>query len=250
MSSLCQLKDNTLASGSYDDTIKIWDTFAGTFQRSWAAGQRYGYTLFQLKDGTLASGGYSGSVKLWNPNSGLLIKQLATPDRTFSLAELSNGNIVVGSTDSAVQIWNPFSYILVSKLTGHTGSIKFVVVLQDDSIVSGSDDMKIKVWNPDGTLSRTLSSHTGSVINLVVLKDWRLASYGPYQIKIWNLYTGALLRTIGVEACSGIVDLLDDTIACSYSSDIKIYSMTNGTLVKSFQTHNIVAMIIKNYIRK
>ena len=66
--SLAGLPDGTLASGSWDDTIKIWDTNTGDCLKTLTGHTDSIISLTVLSDGTLASGSNDKTIKIWNTN--------------------------------------------------------------------------------------------------------------------------------------------------------------------------------------
>ena len=98
--SLLALKSGLLASGSNDDTIKIWNLDTGSIKR-------------ELK-------GHTGDVRC--------------------LAELKNGNLVSGSDDNSIKIWNTDSGSEIRTLKGHTDFVRCLAVLQNGNLASGSFD--------------------------------------------------------------------------------------------------------------
>ncbi len=122
-------------------------------------------------------------------------------------------------------------------------------------IASGGNDKRIKLWDAEfGTLSNTLSGHTGSINcithlnlsakfnNLLVL-----ASGGDDKtIKIWNPETGNLIRTLKCYNDNDRVNCLTafkiqnvTVLACgSYDRTIKIWDPENGNLLKTLKGHS------------
>ncbi|CAJ0823407.1 9590_t:CDS:2 [Entrophospora sp. SA101] len=80
------------------------------------------------------------------------------------------------------------------RLNGHSAGV-LDICFDDRNIVSCSKDSTIKVWNViTGELKRTLHGHLGPV-NAVQLKDSRIISAsGDALIKLWDLNTGECIR--------------------------------------------------------
>ena len=63
--SLAVLLDNTLASCSYDKTIRIWDTANGILLKTLNGHTDYIHALAVLPNNTLASGSNDKTIKIW-----------------------------------------------------------------------------------------------------------------------------------------------------------------------------------------
>ncbi|MGZ3632882.1 MAG: WD40 repeat domain-containing protein [Parachlamydiaceae bacterium] len=62
---LAPLGDGTLASGSFDYTVKVWDLQSGSCLQTLEGHTNSARALASLADGTLESGSVYGSIKLW-----------------------------------------------------------------------------------------------------------------------------------------------------------------------------------------
>ena len=71
--SLAVLPDNMLASGSADQTIKIWDTVNGKELTTLNGHTSYVASLAVLPGNKLASGSYDKTIKIWDPIKGELL---------------------------------------------------------------------------------------------------------------------------------------------------------------------------------
>jgi WD40 repeat protein len=73
---LLELENGLLASGSWDETIKIWDPIQGklkyTFGKSNGGHTDKVYCLALLENGYLASGSFDKTVKIWDITQGKL----------------------------------------------------------------------------------------------------------------------------------------------------------------------------------
>ena len=130
-----------LASGSRDNTIKLWDPTTGELWQT-------------LK-------GHSNSV--------------------LSVAFSPNGRLLAsGSEDNTIKLWDPTTGELRQTLNGHSRSVLSVAFSPNgQQLASGSDDNTIKLWDPTtGELRQTLEGHLNwvwSEINLgvsILEKQW------------------------------------------------------------------------------
>ena len=63
--SLAVLKNGNLASGSIDNTIKIWDTISGLLKVTLTGHSGDIESLVVLPNGNLASASHDGTIKIW-----------------------------------------------------------------------------------------------------------------------------------------------------------------------------------------
>ncbi|MBV7336044.1 hypothetical protein KFU94_48985 [Chloroflexi bacterium TSY] len=148
----------SLASGSDDNTIKLWDVESGE-------------TLQTLT-------GHSSSVRsvAWSPDG----RSLAS-----------------GSDDSSIKVWDVENGKTLQTLTGHSGWVRSVVWSPDGrSLASGSDDSSIKVWDVErGETLQTLTGHSSSVRSVAWSPDGRSLASGSSDntIKVWDVESGETL---------------------------------------------------------
>ena len=62
------LGDGRLASGSDDNTIRLWDPASGACERVFEGHLAWVRALALLGDGRLASGSDDNTIRLWDPN--------------------------------------------------------------------------------------------------------------------------------------------------------------------------------------
>ena len=98
-----------LASGSADNTIRIWNSTTGKLLKTLRGHTRWVTSLAVLQDGTLASGSNDGIIRIWNTTTGEILKTLrGHTDWVTSLAVLQDGTLASGSHDNTIRIWNLF----------------------------------------------------------------------------------------------------------------------------------------------
>ena len=94
ISALVLLKNGSIASGSFDTTIKIWNIEDGALKRT-LTGHKSGINnLILLKNGDLVDGSYDLQIKISKIEDGS-----GHTRYVFALKQLENGDLVSGSED-------------------------------------------------------------------------------------------------------------------------------------------------------
>ena len=216
----------TLASGSGDGTILLWD---GPYIISVASEQRKaildhaGWVLSVSfsPDGTiLASGSWGGTIRLWDVASGQEKATLEGHEHGFfSVAFSPDGTILAsGSWGGTIRLWDVASGQEKAILQGHTDEVRSVSFSPDgQTLASGSLDGTVRLWNvtPYITPSAPKAIHAASLpaqtallanypnpFNSRTQVGYRLAAPGMVRLSIYNAL-GQSVRTL--------VDQVQDT---------------------------------------
>ncbi|MBE9235138.1 hypothetical protein IQ227_03550, partial [Anabaena aphanizomenioides LEGE 00250] len=99
----------TLASGSSDKTIKLWDVKTGNLLQTLSGHSHWVNSVAYSPDGqTLASGSYDKTIKLWNVKTGNLLQTLTGhSNRIRSVAYSPDGQTLAsGSRDETIKLWD------------------------------------------------------------------------------------------------------------------------------------------------
>jgi WD40 repeat protein len=151
-----------LASGSDDNTVKLWDVKAGRLIDT-LEGHRWGVTsvAFSPDGSILASGGGDITVKLWDVKDSKLIATLeGHKDDVRSVAFSRDGAMLAsGSMDNTVKLWDVKNRKLIATLDGHTGGVNSVAFSPEGlMLASGSSDGTILLWDmtPYTTASKAM----------------------------------------------------------------------------------------------
>jgi WD40 repeat protein/transcriptional regulator with XRE-family HTH domain len=190
--------ERTLASGSLDGSVKLWDVESGA--PLWTVGPINGLlSLAFAPDGrTLASGGNETTIRLWDAKLGTALADLPHPGAVFSLAWSPDGCLLAsGGFDGHIRLWQrqPTGPALcVQTLSRHSNLVRGLAFAPDGSrLASASWDGSVKLWEIEsGRCVQTLVGHTARVQALAWSPDGgTLASGGSdHTIWLWDAHQG------------------------------------------------------------
>ena len=164
-----QFDDHILATGSYDTTIKIWDTETGEDIRT-LKGHTSTVRCLQFDDTKLISGSMDTSIKIWNWRTGECLTTYSGHDNGVISLHFDSGILASGSVDKTVRIWN-FEDKSTCVLRGHDDWVNAVRVdASSRTVFSASDDCTIRLWDLDTKLTiRIFKGHVGQVQQVLPL---------------------------------------------------------------------------------
>ena len=185
----------TIASGSFDNTARLWNAQTGEHLRVLDDHiDRVRSVAFSPDGSMLASGSYDGTVRLWNPKTGDLLRMLdvSVGDWVMSVSFSPVGDLLAsGSHDSTVRLWNAETGEELQSLEGHMDWIDSVVFSPTGmTLASGSGDSTVRVWNVEtGEELQSLEEHTDWVRSVAFSPDGStLASGGcDNTVRLWTL---------------------------------------------------------------
>lgn len=191
-----------LASGSEDNTIRLWDIKTGRHLAS-LEGHTKGVTavVFSPDGKVLASGGKDGVASLWNTSTRERIVSIpAHADEVSSMAFAPDGSVLAsGSFDRTIKLWSVKTGQLLKSLVGHTSKVNSIAYSSDGkTVASGSDDRTIRLWDVASGASKTLTDHTKEVSSVTFLPEQgRLFSASwDATIKLWSQDQNKPLATL------------------------------------------------------
>ncbi len=209
------LDKDTLASGSFDQTIKIWSLATSRTKRTIQTnGPVWSLKLLNTNI-HLAAGLEYGDIDIYKINDGNLVSSLIghTSD-VWDLVQISSDLLASASKDETVRIWNLTTNTCKFILTGHTNWVFGLKQITPSIMASGSWDKTIKLWDiPTGQLIRTLTNHTDGIRWSVDLLNSQILVSGSNDqtIKLWNWSTGECFSTIQTAGSSifslAVIDL-------------------------------------------
>jgi WD40 repeat protein len=238
-----------LASGSGDNTIKIWEVAKGKELRTLTGHSSGVYSVVYSPDGRyLASGSGDNTIKIWEVATGKELRTLTGhSSRSLSVVYSPDSRYLAsGSIDNTIKIWEVATGKELRTLTGHFSGVYSVVYSPDGRyLASASADNTIKIWEvATGKELRTLTGHSDSVWSVAYSPDGRYLASGNYDntIKIWEVATGKELRTLTGHSNSvpSVAYSPDGRYLASGSWDdtIKIWEVATGRELRTLTGHS------------
>ncbi|CAD8158478.1 unnamed protein product [Paramecium pentaurelia] len=188
---------NTLASGSSDQSILIWDVKTGQ-QKAELDGHSndVNSVCFSPDGNTLASGSVDKSIRLWDVKTG---QQRAELDGhlsyVYSVCFSPDGNTLAsGSVDMSIRLWDVKTGQQRAELDGHSNRVWSVCFSPDgNTLASGSGDNSIRIWDvKTGQQKAELDGHSGTVVSVCFSPVGNTLASGSIDnsIRLWDVKTG------------------------------------------------------------
>ncbi|CAG8482895.1 23180_t:CDS:2 [Rhizophagus irregularis] len=137
---------NTLVSGSYDCSVRVWNIMTGDCVWRLHGHQQKVYSVvLDAKRKRCMSGSMDGTVKVWNLEDGTNIWTLEGHSSLVGLLDLSHDYLVSAAADSSLRIWNPDDGTCKHVLTTHSGAI--TCFQHDESKVISGSDGTLRMWD-------------------------------------------------------------------------------------------------------
>jgi len=240
-----------IASGSFDQTIKIWDVNSGVVFRTLSGHKNYVYSVAFSADGSkIVSGSADSTIKLWDINTGAVLKNFkGHTGQVSSTVFINDGSTIAsGSYDSTVKIWNANTGAVIRTLSGFNGYVNAIAVSADGTkIAAASVDKTIKLWEVNsGTLICTFLGHSAGVNTIAFSTDGKKLVSGSDDnlVKIWNTSSGTLIRTLSGHGnfVNSVAFNLSGTEILSGSSDktIKLWDVNSNSSIRTYKGHSSI----------
>jgi WD40 repeat protein len=258
--------NNTVISGSVDNTIKIWNLRTGQLKRTLTGHTGVVNYLSVTPDGKYIVSAESKNVRIWNLLTGALIRELGNSGEISFVKTSQDGQTLV--IDGGTQIIkskpvDPYSTeitkYIISVYNLKTGTLKYELFhdkalskvemsKSDNILVSGDQTGKLNIWNlRNGTLQKILTGHESEIKSIAISPDEKTITSTDKdgKIKIWNLSSGKLKSTFTGHEIKSYGDVFvmalipnNNTLvswnkeesSSLYQNNIKIWNLQTGEL--------------------
>ena len=197
-----------LASGSFDDTVCLWQVDTGQLLHSLTVHTNDVVSVAFSPDGqTLASSDWDGNICLWHPHTGKLKRTLNERRGSVGAVAFSpdGQTLASGHADHTIGLWNTTTWQVESILTGHTLIVDCVAFSPDgETLASGSRDKTVRLWDIDtGQLLHKLTGHANDIRHLAFSPNGATLASGADaedSVRLWDTGTGVEKKTLTPDA--------------------------------------------------
>ena len=252
--SLIEIESGKLVSGSYDNTIRIWDINDKIGNEQVINESERILSLLEFEKNKILSGTGDNSINLWD---------LENPsEKIFSfkghelwvnaLVKCDSNCFASASNDSKIKIWDYYKRECISTLKGHVDCILSLILLKNKNLCSGSADLTVRIWDWGlGECISILKGHSRWVKCVLELDNGVLLTGSDDKtIKLWKNEINFKTLEEHAHSVRTFCQINKKYFASgSFDYTIKIWEIDSWKCVQTLYGHelNIICLISLKY---
>ena len=188
--------DGTLASASYDGTVRLWQAGRRTLGEPLGRHEDRVTAISISPDGTtLASGGFDRTVRLWDMVTRRPTRELGDDrlDSVESIAFSPDGRtLAAADVEGSIWLWEMPGGTLAARLEGHDGAVHGIAFAGDGrTLASAGFDGTVRLWSvaEQEQIGDPLTGHRDPVLSVAFSADGRTLASGGSDgtLRLWDV---------------------------------------------------------------
>ena len=243
----------TLASGSLDGTVKLWDVATHTNIATLEGHTGWVTSVsFSLDGTTLASGSLDGTVKLWDVaiHTNIATLEGHTNGVTSVSFSLDGTTLASGSLDGTVKLWDVAKRENIVTLEGRS-YVHSVSFSPDGTLLASAGVTTVTLWDvATHTNIATLEGHEFVVGSVSFSLDGTTLASGSWDntVKLWDVATRTNIATLEGHTAdvNSVAFSPDGKILASGSQDntVKLWDAATRTNIATLQGRRYVNSVV------
>jgi WD40 repeat protein len=237
-----------IASGSWDETVRIWDAVSGREAGCLRGHQGAAECVAFSPDGRrLVSGGSDDTVRIWDVAGGTELRCLRGHQGwVMGVAFAPDGrHVASASWDRTVRLWDTEGGQQVACLVDPEQLLYCVVFTPDGrEVIAGGKNGTIRIWDrATGRETACLAGHEADVRGLAVSPDGRrlFTASRDRTVRVWDLSTRRQVLCLrGHTGTVYSVALSPDggrVVSASWDRTVRVWDATSGAALAILRGH-------------
>jgi RNA polymerase sigma factor (sigma-70 family) len=260
----------TLATGSWDDTLRLWDPSSGKEIRRLR--MSFDVHVVFTPDGkmlTACSDGPEGFIRLWDPATGKELRRfpahkggvgriaLAADGKTCVSAGVNRmewaadgKTLVPGLSDKVIRRWRLDTGAEIGRFEGLPQAPWGLALTPDGKTMISMAEQTARLWDVgSGKEVRQFKSHQGTLGGIACSPDGKTVAAGEEQmLHLWDVNTGEEVRRIAAQQGSfhAVRFSPDGRILASAGSDrtVRLWEVATGQERHHFEGHRHAVFVL------
>jgi RNA polymerase sigma factor (sigma-70 family) len=235
----------TIASGSNDSTVRLWDTATGLELRRFQENGVVTSVKFSPNGKILAAGGQSGTIALFDTTTATLLRRFDQRQCVIETVSFSPDGKMLASacTDQSIRLWDAATGKELRQFTGHLERLSCVAFSPDGkTLASTAYDSTVRLWEvATGKEQRTLKMDMPAAVAFSPDGKTLVAGGRERAVIMWTTATGQELRRFlgHKDSVTGLAFSPDGgTLAASgQDRSIRLWHVGTGKQLRQLQAH-------------